>query len=207
MHALDGAFTETMYIYQPTAEKALLAVTHPRFLSMGLGLGYNEILIAFECLKMRQTPEKIFSYEKMSFLIDNFRAWILAEPCELAEIYDNVLKYFAEKYALPAENAKALLNTLLTQGRLELLGLFEAQTEVPACHGIFFDAFSSKTSPDLWNEEFLGSFFSKTAPICFISTYACKGALKRALTKNHFILDIKKGFGYKRQSTFAHKSP
>jgi hypothetical protein len=207
MHALDGAFTETIYIYQPTAEKALKAVSSPRFLSMGLGLGYNEILVAMECLKSGQVPEKIYSYEKMEFLIEHFRSWVLGETTELSDIYDLVLKFFCEKYDRPLDEARAFLKKLATENRLELHGAFDDGTPVPACHGIFFDAFSSKTSPDLWTPEFLENFFAQSAETCFISTYACKGTLKRSLIKNGFVLDIQKGFGKKRQSTFAMKSP
>jgi hypothetical protein len=205
MHALDGAFTETIYIYQPTAEKALQMVTAPRFLSMGLGLGYNEMLVAFECLKAGQTPEKIYSYEKMDFLIEHFRRWLLGEATELSDIYDLILQFFCTKYGREETEARSFLKRLLTEDRLELHGPFDEKTPVPACHGIFFDAFSSKTSPDLWTPEFLENFFSQTAQPCFISTYACKGTLKRALKANGFILDIQKGFGKKRQSTFAAK--
>ena len=205
MHARDGAFTETLYIYQPTAERALQHVDQPEFLSLGLGLGYNEMLIVFECLKMKREPAKIHSYEKMDFLIENFSAWIRGEDAPLSEIYNQILALYSDKYRIPAENARVLLKKLLVDGRLLLNGPFTEATPVPPCHGVFFDAFSSKTSPDLWTPAFLQNFFSHTASICFISTYACTGELKRTLRANGFTLAIQKGFGKKRHSTFASK--
>lgn len=205
MHALDGAFTETIYIYQPTAEKAFQHVPTPRLLSMGLGLGYNEILTAFEALKQKREACEIYSYEKMTFLIENFSAWVDGKDCDLQGTYDLILKYFSEKYQIPGPEAKTFLKKLQDQNLLHLREAFTSETEIPACHGVYFDAFSGKTSPELWDEILLKRFFRDMATPCFISTYACKGALKRSLMENGFALDIQKGFGKKRESTFAYR--
>lgn len=205
MHALEGAFTETQYIYQPTIEKAFQAVSRPVFLSLGLGIAYNEILSAFEALHLKKTPELIASYESVAGLRAAFTDWLREHPTPLAPVYDQILKLYARKYERPGGEAKALLLELFKNGKLQILGAVENE-KPPVSHAILFDAFSNKTSPQLWTPEFLEVFFEKaSAAPCFVSTYACNGNLKRALKKNGFVLAIQKGFGKKHQSLFAHK--
>ena len=69
---------------------------------------------------------------------------------------------------------------------------------------ILYDAYSGSTSPELWEDDFLESFLSKAAaPNCLLSTYAAKGSLTRALQKQQFEVQLRTGFGGKRQSTWA----
>ncbi len=205
MHALEGAFTETQYIYQPTVEKAFKAVKNPVLLSLGLGLGYNEILIAFEALHHGQMPSLIASYESVVPLCENFSDWLLGKPAALTPVYEQITALYAEKYGRAGSEAKKLLRDFLGDGKLLLLGALESEVP-PVSHAILFDAFSNKTSPELWGMEFLDGFFARaSAAPCFVSTYACNGPLKQTLRKHGFTLAIKKGFGKKAQSTFAHK--
>ncbi len=207
MHAMEGAFTETQYIYQPTIEQAFRAVNQPAFISVGLGLGYNEILVICESLKQGKMPALIHSYESVEWLITGFTHWIQEIDNPLNPIYDEILAFYADKYALPISAIRFRLKDLLDQKKLVLDGAIHPQTQPPAVHAICFDAFSSKTSPELWTEEFLESFFRMASETpCFVSTYACTGALKRSLKKNGYVIEIKKGFGVKRESTFAVKN-
>ena len=205
MHALEGAFAETQYIYQPTIEKSFKAVKNPVFLSLGLGLAYNELLIAFESLKHDQTPELIASYESVIPLRENFSDWLENKPVALTPVYDEITNLYSEKYGINSATVKSLLLQLLKNGKLKLLKAVETEIPVPS-HAILFDAFSSKTSPELWDENFLNHFFEKSSALpCFVSTYACNGKLKRALRANSFTLAIQPGFGRKRHSIFAQR--
>lgn len=203
MHAEEGAFTERQYLYQPLVAKTFEAVPEPVFLALGLGLGYNELLIAFEALARGRSPALIASYESVDFLKEAFAHWLREEPSLLAEAYDAIAELYAKKYGRTPASAKSLLLDLLRTDRLQLLGPVEASAP-PASHAILFDAFSPKTCPELWAPEFLGRFFEQAAANpCFVSTHACNGALKRALKKNGFALEIQKGFGRKRESLTA----
>lgn len=206
MHALEGAFTETQYIYQPTVENAFKAIKEPVFLSLGLGLAYNEILIAFEALHQGSIPGLVVSYESEAPLRDQFAAWLREERCDLTPVYNEIEELYAEKYGILAEDAKRLLHRLYENGKLQLLGPVESE-RIEKSNAILFDPFSSKTTPELWTENFLDRFFQDApATPCYLSTYACKGELKRALRKSGFTLDIQKGFGKKRHSIFAKRA-
>lgn len=205
MHALEGAFTETLYIYQPTVERALAQIPNPHLISVGLGLGYNELLISAESLKQKKSVGGILSYEAVSFLTENFTMWLNGATPALSDIYDDILNLFAKKYELNAFDIKTNLSNLLKEGTFKVLGPMESSPHERS-HAILFDAFSKKTSPELWDETFLENFFSTaTQPTCFLSTYACSGVLKRSLVKNGFTLNIIKGYAKKKESTFAEK--
>lgn len=205
MHAEEGAFTERQLIYQPLVETTFDTVKEPVFLSMGLGIGYNEFTIAFEALKCSQNPKLIVSYESVEFLKESFAHWLKNKPSVLSAVYDEIMKIYSEKYKRKAEEAKQLLLKMLNDNRLQLLGRLE-EANPPASHGILFDAFSPKTCPQLWTPEFLDQFFEKaSAKPCFVATHACNTALKQALKKNGFTLEINEGFGRKRESLSAFR--
>ncbi|MCB9072038.1 MAG: hypothetical protein H6623_00330 [Bdellovibrionaceae bacterium] len=206
MHALEGAFTETLYIYQPTIAQALEIVKCPRILSIGLGLGYNEILTVCEALKADRLHLFLDSYESVEQLQTQFTSWIYDSPSLLTDIYDDIAQRFANHYQIDPQQIKKILQHWLNEKQLVLHSAITATSRFQTSHGILFDAFSSKSSPELWTEDFLDSFltFTKETP-CFLSTYACKGNLTRALRKHGFSVEKRAGFGKKRESTFAHK--
>jgi tRNA U34 5-methylaminomethyl-2-thiouridine-forming methyltransferase MnmC len=73
---------------------------------------------------------------------------------------------------------------------------------------IAFDAFSSKSTPELWTRDFLDHFLASACDdSCVLSTYACTGNLKRALIDAGFELRIREGYASKRDSTLAVRKP
>jgi S-adenosyl-L-methionine-dependent methyltransferase len=206
MHSLEGAFSETQYIYQPPIQLAFENVLQPSFLSLGLGLGYNEILIICESLVHNKTPSLIRSFELIPELRECFISWINGNASVLNSVYDQILQLYAQKYSLPTANIHEQLFKLLEKDILRIEGPVELLTELSPMNCLLFDAFCAKTSPDLWTPEFLHSFFKKTAgEPCFMSTYACTGELRRALAGAGFDVEKRKGFAFKRESTFAKK--
>lgn len=205
MHADEGAFTERQYLYQPLVKRAFEAVPEPVFLSLGLGLGYNEMLIAFEALERGSAPAMIASYESVGFLKDGFHAWLRDEPVTLSPVYDQIEAFYALRYGQAAGTVKLFLLDLIRKDRFRMLGPVEEEESFPS-HAILFDAFSPKTCPQLWTPEFLDVFFDKAAATpCFFSTHACNGKLKKALKKNGFSLTIQDGFGRKWESLSAER--
>lgn len=205
MHSLEGAFSETVYIYQPVIEKAL-ATSSPCVLSVGLGLGYNELLTVALMLKKGLTKTEIFSYEKEEFLITGFTKWLNREPTDLSSIYDLILERICKHLSIEAQSLRHLAQQLLEKESLKLLGPLEPETPLPKANALLFDAFSKKTSGSLWEKDYLDHFLTKTAGTpCWLSTYACTGDLYRLLVSHGFEAEKRKGFGKKRQSLFAAK--
>lgn len=227
MHSLRGAFSETVYIYGAAFENALstLKMSHepeqsPRVFSLGLGLGYVEILSSALALQHR-TNLRGASFEAVPELIASFQAWLdIKNPTTPLEetllptcIYDDILMRTARLFDLNPDEIKIQLRRVLQNGDWSLYGPLsiahvssaqDSKDTLGRFNCIAFDAFSSKTTPDLWSREFLDEFLKNIcAQTCVLSTYACTGHLKRALTNASFDLQIREGYASKRDSTLA----
>ncbi len=211
MHSLRGAFSETVYIYGTAISKVVSEGWPPHVLSLGLGLGYNEILVAtlFTAAALEERAE-IESFEIDDDLRAYFAAWIRGErdrvPSEFYSAYDEILTRACAHSGVEPTQARATLKRWLESDQLRLReALVGGVTRFERRFSCFlFDAFSSKTTPDLWQESFLVDFLATTAhDRAVFSTYACTGALKRALRASGFSLEIRPGFSSKRDSTFA----
>lgn len=247
MHSLRGALSETEYIYGQAVSKTLELESSLRVLSMGLGLGYNELLTAALWIQSENSGEfYLESFESVDELKAYFLAWLslvshqedsqafersesqttapvsgpnsnqttpnqtkpIPLPPDFASAYEEIGKMLTARTRVSsAEIAKFLLSAR-ERGAWKLRDTLDPQTEfAESLNCLLFDAFSSKSTPELWTEEFLDRFFSKVAaPTCVFSTYACTGALKRSLRKAGFELNIREGFASKRDCTFAVRS-
>lgn len=213
MHNLKGAFSETIYIYLPTLQTAFQwQEPETRLLSVGLGLGYNELLTAAYSLKnFPNHPWCLLSYETKDFLRSNFMSWLDGIPrttqtdSELFGVYDVILDLVSREMNVPQAAVRNQLKRMAAAKTWIICETLRPSEDPPfRAHGIFYDAFSSQTSPELWNESNLDQFFIRFADFpCVLSTYAATGSLKRALKKADFKVEFIPGFGGKRQSTSA----
>lgn len=218
MHSLKGAFSETVYIYGDAVKYALEQRFQPfRVLSIGLGLGYVELLAVAIALS-RGAIDSLSgeSFEIVPELRTHFYNWVTSEnpvPAEFTNAYNDILRRTAAETGAEAHLIRESLSQLLKTKRWLLRGALDIHTEFEtgpegrfSC--ICFDAFSSKSTPDLWTEEFLDDLFSRVCGNgCVLSTYACTGKLKRTLRRAGFTLNIREGFSSKRDSTFAFRAP
>lgn len=215
MHHSGGAAAETIHIYQPVVDKIFSnSVPSPAFLSVGLGLGYNEILWAYNHL-LHQREGTLVSYEKVPALREEFLLWVHADSPKAP--YDQIVRSLMDQLGISSDQQlfwKRRICEFLKKMyhdkkwivreelNLETLGLFAEKF-----HGIFYDAFSSKTNSDLWDKGFLGHLLKNhTAYFCCLSTYACTGVLKRALKEENFTVEVRIGFQGKRNHTFAFRT-
>ena len=202
MHHSGGAWTESCEIYGRLIAP-VFQLEAPRFLSLGLGLGYNEMLIAEQARRHANSRWACVSYESDPFLAESLLLALRGEAPEgeIAETYESILNRFNDTASLRDNLLRAHQEKRwIIEGRLHL------NCRVPfSIHGFLWDAFSQKTSPELWNEDFLFSFLQASADPDFagLTTYACIGKLKRALKKLNFEVLEKSGFQGKRNSTLA----
>lgn len=214
MHHSGGACEETLLIYGEPIRQVLKNIENPHFLIVGLGLGYIELVIAREALLQGKSSNQvglITSYESVPELREFFYNWLHGRcenlSAEVVETYEKVLFHILKDTALSPE----LLKDFLRQHFLNLGDIHsELSSEVrleSRYHCILYDAFSSKTSPFLWEEEFLARLLREgSADKSLLSTYACKGSLKRALKREGFEVVVRDGFQGKRNSTLGVKN-
>lgn len=201
MHHRGGAYSETQLIYGNPLRESLQAGGRSA-LSVGLGLGYNEILTACEAERASLLPEefRLLSFESDDFLKAHFLSWIQDDNTSL--IYDQIFEFFQGFEVTPV---KRWLKRAFEAGAWKLEGALLPDFQIQERYDcVFYDAFSSKTSPHLWQEEFLTRFFAQACSSrAWVSTYACTGALKRALRANSFQVVVREGFQSKRNSTLG----
>lgn len=205
MHHSGGAFSETCYIYGPQLEWGLLNHPAPKILSIGLGLGYVEILSATLAVVTQNSKWKLDSFEIVEGLRKEFENFILKDPT--AHPYENILARMSQAFLVSREQIHECLNAALTEGRLRLHGdLTKFELKKQDYQLICQDAFSRKTNPDLWSDEFLAQMLNACDEnFCSVSSYASLGPLKRSLKSTGFQLFVRPGFHGKRNCTMATK--
>lgn len=209
MHHSGGAAEETELIYGRVIRQVFAQVSRPHFLSVGLGLGYVEMTVARESLLKRCLNFTLESFELVPELREYLKQWLKNGDLnpEISQVYDQVLKCVLKDTTLSPQAVKSLLASKLDSQEWKMQGPLVADSKLMAqAHGLLFDAFSAKTSPDLWTEEFLIEFLNKaSAENIILSTYASRGSLKRALKAADFRVETHEGFKGKRNSTMAFK--
>lgn len=205
MHHSGGAFGETVYIYGPALQFAFSKVETPKVLSLGTGLGYNEILSTAFGMLFSQDFE-LHSYEASSELNQSLRSWVLEDAPGVVpfEVYDKILSLTAELFDISSLDLKRKLRSQLESGRWKLNSAFDIPQD--QYNAILYDFFSRKAMERFWTEDYLTSFFERASSTpCAVATYACTGPLKRSLKKNFFEFIERKGYLWKRTSTFARR--
>jgi hypothetical protein len=220
MHSLRGAFLETVYIYGKAYDTAIELLDQsinssveanrdPRVFSLGLGLGYVELLSS--ALSIRHGRKLCgASFEAVNELNSSFLHWLGLNGAASVptHVYDGILERTSIETGVDAARIKLEIREAIQAGSWIIEGPLTAQLDSASLdspfHCIAFDAFSGKSTPELWTREFLDAFLAKAcAPICALSTYACTGHLKRALVASGFELTIREGYASKRDSTLA----
>jgi tRNA U34 5-methylaminomethyl-2-thiouridine-forming methyltransferase MnmC len=204
MHHSGGAWTETAYIYLPALE--VTSNLSQRILSLGLGLGYNELMAcAFELKNKPPHPSVIHSFEVLTELRENFRAFLISgKSSKYDHAYEKIAQLIANHFELDPRALVEFSAQKLEKSELQLLSSFpESLPRGQSYNVLLYDAFSNKMSPELWTEEFLKSLFEKICEKdCVLSTYAATGALKRSLKSLYFRKVQRPGFAGKRDSSF-----
>lgn len=208
MHHSGGAAAETDLIYGNCIRAVFAIVEKPSFLSVGLGLGYNEMFIARIALELGQEVSEIRSFESVEGLRELFFMWLhdYELPEEILSVYENALSFVLKDTTLTKPQIQEFLRAKFPQQDSVSRSL-DADTSFERKYdGILYDAFSSKTTPELWEEEFLTKFLEKAAsPHAHVATYASKASLKSALKSLNFEVAERDGFKNKRNSLFAMK--
>jgi len=204
MHHSGGAFSETEQIYGSIAMEAFQGLKSVGVLSVGLGLGYNELMISALSLCFPKVEVKIRSFETESYLRSFFLNFINGKlpEGEILQTYWKIAQLWAQKFQQKPEELIQRVLQLQKQGRFEVGQDYSLETKTEKMNIILYDAYSSKTSQELWGEDFLKKAIQDwSSEDCILGTYACTGALKRALVHNRFAFYKKEGFFGKRNST------
>jgi len=213
MHHSLGAWSETKYIYLPAIEVAadcdVFQDKTISVLSLGLGLGYNELMTLALELKRKSLGHpvnfQVHSYEVLSELRRNFLDQLQSGQSQAySDCYRWIFENIAKDFSIEIEDLKRMGRERIQSGELLLLGSFpDSLPPKQEYEVLLYDAFSKKMSPELWEESFLFETLGRhCAKDCVVSTYAATGALKRSLLGLGFKKILRPGFSGKRDSSF-----
>ncbi len=208
MHHSGGAFSESLYIYGQIIDEAMkklrLDSVPVRTLSLGLGLGYNELLTAAFALKHQQESTfELDSYEIVPGLVQSFLSFCRGESLssEISATYRQLLTHYENHFQIEGQKLLQVLVAALDQGRWQIKEDFISSSKTP-CHVLLYDAFSGKTDDRLWTEEFLAENLQTcSCENALFATYACRASLKKSLTAAGYEVVVRDGFLGKRNST------
>lgn len=201
MHARGGAVSESYFIYYEALKSFFLSCKEGdsvEVISVGTGMGYNEVLTAAALLESKVKIDlSVQSYEKEDVLIELFKKRFLS----LSDF-----PYFWSTFSKIDLDSEKIAEIL--KAKVDFHSSFdeEALSKIKSSKKIIlFDAYSNKTSEELWSEDFLKSLMAKCLKGSYFTTYAATGVLNRSLKSEGF-KDLKRdGFLYKRESTLAVK--
>lgn len=204
MHHSAGAFSETCYIYGPLLHWGLKNHGACTVLSIGLGLGYVEILTATLASRLKHSQWLMASFEIVEGLRNSFVESLQNKNDFENSIYGDIAGRFGGQLGIPIEDIRSQLAKALNEDRLQIKGdLLASPLEKSRYHVVCQDAFSRKTNPNLWEELFLAHLLQAIHSPGVLGTYASLGPLKRALRAQDFQMLIRDGFHGKRNCTMA----
>ena len=207
MHYSGGAATETDFIYKAVIEDCLKIWPEAEVAILGLGLGYIEISWALVALKLGLAKTRFVSFETEEILKEKFLNWLYSKNVNAGQqeshvnIYDQICHFMHSESDMAAIK-KRIIESL---SAVPLKGNLKSQFDKNKSYNLIcYDAYSTKTSGELWSEEFLDDFLEKSChENCVVTSYACTGILKRALKKHNFTLLDRRRFRSSKDSTLA----
>lgn len=185
-HSKVGAYTEALQKHVQACEITALATkqTEIKILDFCFGLGYNSAVAISEALKINpQINLEIVGLENDFNIIREIPN--LDVPQDLRHIINDFAELANQDpepvmgipcYSL--EKANYSLNLLIADAETSLILLEEDYYDA-----IFFDPFSPKVCPGLWDESVIAQVVSKAKPGAYISTYSSARIAKDGFAK------------------------
>lgn len=196
-HSRHGALTESQHVFiaKGLRKQVENGLTDISLLEMGFGTGLNALLSArfsenhkininYHGLELFPVPTEVWSQYRLPNELTKERA--------LFEKMHN---------ANWGEEKEILERFLLTKHQVSLLD-FQPKTTFDL---IFYDAFEPETQPELWTEEVFAKLFSWMNEGGVLTTYCCKGYVRRNMIAAGFEVEKVPGPPGKREMICAEK--
>ena len=177
-HSTFGAINESNHIFIEAGLKHIAKTDDINIFEMGFGTGLNALLtykfaidnkVKINYTTIEAYPIEIEVVEKLNY----------AELCNFDE------DIFIKMHKAEEVKLSEFFTFRKIIGKLE-----DFKVEKSVSDLVFFDAFSPDTQPELWTEDVFAKIFSMLKNGGILTTYSCKGVVKRAMRSAGF--DIKK---------------
>lgn len=194
-HSTYGATQESKHIFIDAALNPKLHQKEIRILEVGTGTGLNVLLsflhskskdcnIYYEGVELYPISKEeagLLNYTELSGLDKDVLTKIHSQKNVIVEIGDNF--HFLNRI----EDVK------------------DASFRSSYFNVVYFDAFSPESQPELWTTEIFAKIFNAMADGGVLTTYSCKGIVKRAMKSAGFVIEKLPGPPGKREFLLATK--
>lgn len=197
-HSRHGAITESKHVFLDKGLRKQLErqVTDITLLEMGLGTGLNALLtlkevlhqpvrINYHSLELYPIPESVWSTFKL--------------PNELSDFETEFEEMHTSDWGMKIQLSD---NFEITKHQISLLDFVgDVRFDV-----VYFDAFEPETQPELWTEEVFSRLFEMMNLEGVLTTYCCKGYVRRNMISAGFVVEKVAGPPGKREMLVAKRT-
>ena len=206
-HSVHGAMSEAVHVYiAPCFEPQAKANPSVEVLEVGFGTGLNAFLTlckSVECgVAVNYTAIEAYPQEEKIWSRLNY-----------PEVYK---KLYGNDLALDLEILFHDIHTVEWGKEVEIRPNFRLakicgkaqETELPAdtFQCVYYDAFAPQYQPEMWTADVFARIARAMRAGAILTTYCCKGDVKRALKANGLKITKLPGFANKREMLRAVKS-
>ena len=196
-HSRHGALTESQHVFIAKGLEKVLesGVTEITILEMGFGTGLNALLTAilandrdirihYHSLELYPVPESVWKEYQLPSELSEYRQ-LFDELCEAA---CNIEIAISPKFSI-------------TKHHISLLD-FQSSVKFDL---VYYDAFEPETQPELWTQEVFGKLFEWMNLNGVLTTYCCKGYVRRNMLGAGFEVSKVPGPPGKREMIVAKR--
>ena len=189
-HSIQGAIAEAQHVYiHPNLEIKSKNQSEINLLEMGFGTGLNTLLTLLFSKKynltIHYTTIEAFPINKDIYSQLNYPTICSKNPI----VKDWFLQLHQSPWNTEVEIAPHFyLNKIFGDVQNVIKSL---PFEFDCC---FYDAFAPQYQPELWSEAIFSHLYTIARPSAILSTYCCKGDVKRALKGAGFKIEKLPGF-------------
>lgn len=197
-HSRHGAITESKHVFLDKGLRKQLErqVTDITLLEMGLGTGLNALLTLKEVL---QQPVRI-NYHSLELYPIPESVWSTFKlPNELSDFQTEFEEMHTSDWGMKIQLSD---NFEITKHQISLLDFVgDVRFDV-----VYFDAFEPETQPELWTEEVFSRLFEMMNLEGVLTTYCCKGYVRRNMISAGFVVEKVAGPPGKREMLVAKRT-
>lgn len=188
-HSTFGAIQESEHIFIKAGLQALtLPLPSINILEIGLGTGLNALLT----MRWAERQHHAVHYSGVeAFPPDSGLLEALNYP-EILEMDQGLLSRLYSSSA-PQRFSDYFQFQWIHQKFEDFL------PETHYYHLVYFDAFSPESQPEMWTQQGFHKLFQSLVPGGLLTTYSCKGTVKRALKAAGFVIEKLPGPPGKRE--------
>jgi tRNA U34 5-methylaminomethyl-2-thiouridine-forming methyltransferase MnmC len=205
-HSTGGALSEAQHVYinpcfVPKAEKE----TEVNVLEVGFGMGLNAFLTLCKSMEygiaVNYTAIEAYPLEEKIWSRLNY-------PEVYKKLYGNDLGLDLETLFQNLHTAEWGREVEITPNfyLTKIRGMVQ-EVALPAntFHCVYYDAFAPQYQPELWTAELFARIAAAMRDGALLTTYCCKGDVKRAIKANGLEITKLQGFANKREMLRAEK--